>query len=228
MSSRTFKARTSHTASDPQLCGLHDITGCSQTIDGLGEVEGAIKRGDCCFYLTCLGTEAAPTAQIQRSNKKDDYDTGYRVTPSGKTRTVGRPPYTKELPIFKWQEWRCQYGCGPSSGLSPVECASERHGGGWYDVLVWEKMVHVACAASAAYLVPGQATEAHRGARTQGHGHQLAQTPESPMMDLARAGEDESEAPPPPAAKPKDDDDGEWDWLDDIGGVERFKNLDLS
>ena len=117
MSSRSFKARTSHSEHNPQICGLNDTTACSATI-GEQEVPGGIVRGQCCFYLTCRGDTAQPSAQIQRSNKKDDYETGFRVVPSGRTRTVGREPYTREMPIFKWQEWKCPKGCS----MTPVDC----------------------------------------------------------------------------------------------------------
>jgi len=132
-----------------------------------------------------LGDSAQPSAQIQRSNKKDDYDTGYRVVPSGRTRSVGKPPYTREVPIFKWQEWICPQRCGST----PVDCgkAGNGHGGGWHDVAVWEKMAHVQCAADAGYQTPWGSTTAHRGDRTKGHAHRISPVKESPLMDLGRA-----------------------------------------
>ncbi len=189
--SRSFKARTSHTADNPQLCGLGDITGCHREIDGLGQVANAIQEGDECFYLTCRGSDAQPTLQIERSAKRDDYDTLYRVTPSGKTRTVGKGAWTKQVPIFKWQEWSCDSGCRPGSGTFPAACAKIHKGGGWHDVTVWEKMVHEDCAASTGYRTPNGKVTARVGDRTRGYAHSVAKNAESPFMDLARAAESE-------------------------------------
>lgn len=192
MSSPVFKARTTHTATNPQVCGLHEVTGCSAHIDGLGDVPGAIigtdtagDLADKCFYLTCLGTDARPERQIFTSKKKDDYDTGYRVVPSGKYRTVGNGRFTYQKPIFKHQEWSCKsdFTCK----RSPVDCAAEGHMGGWRDVRTWEKMVHADCAVNATYSVPGHETDAYKGARTEGLGHELEDTFESPLEDLGRA-----------------------------------------
>lgn len=206
---RIWQATTSHSEDDPQICGLHDTTGCIGEIDGLGSVPGGIRgtdqgRDDAhdCFYLTCRGTDAAPAAQIQSSRKADDYDTGYRQTPSGKYREVGscRKGHQssadcsaakcvvgnwRNKKLWKWQEYRCASAGGVHS---PVDCENAGHsGGGWRDVLVWEKAVHAQCASDAGYVVPGRRVTAFRGARTLGYAHQVAQTPESPLMDLGRA-----------------------------------------
>jgi len=165
MSSRVFEARTSHTSVNPQICGLTEATGCSATTEDGVEVEGAILKGDMCFYLTCLGDQASPASQIQRSNKKDDYSTGYRVIPSGRTRTVGKPPFTREQIIFKWQEQ------GPD----------ER----WHDVEVWEKMVHHGCAERLGYQTPQRKTMAHKGDRTEGMNHRVKPKPISGLEELA-------------------------------------------
>jgi len=214
--SRSFKARTSHTEENPQLCGLGDITGCSREIKDLGRVTSAIQEGDECFYLTCQGTDALPALQIEKSAKRDDYDTLYRVTPSGKTRQVGKGSWTRQVPIFKWQEWRCDSGCRPGSGTFPAACAKIHKGGGWHDVTVWEKMVHEDCAAAAGYATPNGKVIAHVGARPLGLAHSVSKTAESPFMDLARAADEvpnaEVEAlPEPPAPKA----DG-LDWLDGL------------
>lgn len=198
MSSRPFPAKTTHSAADPQICGLHSVTGCVTTISGMGEVPGAIRGKDTdkrnpqfCFYLTCRGFDAKPDAQIQRGTRDDDYATGFRVVPSGKVREVGKAPYTRKVPIFKWQEWRCKDDA--TCDLPPAQCNGAGHKGGWHDVVVWEKMVHSKCAELAGFSVPDGRTEAHRGNRTEGFRHQVAEQAESPMMDLARA-LDEDEA----------------------------------
>ena len=159
MSSRSFEAKTGHTASNPQLCGLHGSTGCAS--EG---VEGAIMQGQMCFYLTCKGNEARPAYQIQKSNKRDDYSTGYRIVKTG-TRTVGKEPFTRQQPVFGWQEQR---------------------NGRWHDLVVWERMVHTLCAEEAGYVAPGDRTIANPGDRTQRHAHQVSKTPESPLKELAR------------------------------------------
>lgn len=202
MSSRTFPARTSHSVNDPQICGLHEVTSCSAQISGQ-DIPGAIKQGQQCFYLTCRGDDARPVAQIEGSNRKDDYETGFRQTPSG-SREVGhcRRKHTSQedcdnngcglgrwyrKKIYKWQEWRCQQNCG----ATPIECG-RAHAGGWHDVTVWERMVHVICAEQAGYRVPGSQTQAHRGNRTIGTAHCLSNIAESPMLDLARLMEEDT------------------------------------
>lgn len=156
MSSRVFAAKSSHRPSDPQLCGLCDITGCSP-----------IVKGEMCLYLTCLGDNARPAAQIERGEKEDNYATGFRVVPSGKKRLVSPGTrWERMVPIFKWQ----QRGQGDQ----------------WHDIVVWERLVHADCARQAGYRVSGKQTEAIRGRRTQGHAHVASAVPESPLMDLAR------------------------------------------
>ena len=172
MSSRTFKARTTHSSNDPQLCGLHEASGCCHSVeideDTSEDVPGAIIAGQECYYLTCRGDSAAPSMQIQRSNKKDGYSTGYRTIPSGKFREhKARNGTIYRKPIYKWQEQ------GPN--------------GRWHDVTVWERMVHVACAAQLGYRVSDTSTSAFRGARTQGHAHQVSETPISGLEELAAA-----------------------------------------
>ena len=170
MSSRTFKARTTHSTNDPQLCGLHEASGCCCPIEGDDGIEedvpGAIVAGQECFYLTCRGEDASPGMQIQRSNKKDGYSTGFRVIPSGRSRVFkDRRGIEHKKPIFKWQEQGSD-GC-------------------WHDVKVWERMVHVACAEKLGYQVSDTSTSAFRGARTLGHAHRVNQDAISPLEELA-------------------------------------------
>lgn len=173
MSSKSFPARTGHTPSNPQLCGLHAQSGCSNVApakDANGddieqEVPGAILKKERCFYLTCRGDQATPKSQIKSSKKADGCDTGFRIIPSGKTRTVGKAPYTRQVPIFKWQE---QAGDGR-----------------WHDLLVWEKMVHEDCAAQCGYQTPGVKGHAHRGKRTKGFAHRVNPQPIPALEELA-------------------------------------------
>ncbi|MCI0560892.1 MAG: hypothetical protein MN733_20600 [Nitrososphaera sp.] len=205
MSSRTFPAKTTHSKANPQVCGLHNVTGCDSPIDGK-PVPGAIRAGQQCFYLTCRGDDAKPATQIEGSNQKDDYETGYRQCPSGKHREVGscRRKHTSQddcdkngchlgrwyrKKIFKWQEWSCPISCG----TTPVECGRASHNGGWHDVEVWERMVHLICADQAGYSVPGGQTEAHKGSRTIGTAHRVSSVAESPLMDLGRILEDDND-----------------------------------
>lgn len=171
MSSRTFKARTTHSSTDPQLCGLRISSCCCHAVedgDETVEAPGAIVSGQECYYLTCRGTEASPGMQIQSSNKKDGYSTGYRVIPSGRHREYkDRRGIIHRKPIFKWQEQAAD-GC-------------------WHDVTVWERMVHVDCAEKLGYKVPRSRTSAFRGARTEGHAHKVAPTPISVLEELAAA-----------------------------------------
>lgn len=170
MSSKAFPARTSHTNDHPQICGLQSQSRCFASMqldegDEETDVDGAIIEGDVCFYLTCRGDQATPITQIQRSNKKDGYSTGYRTIPSGQTRTVGKPPYTRQVPIFKWQE----------------QAANQR----WHDVAVWERMVHVECAKTLGYAEPTFKGTARRGARTKGFAHRVKADPISGLEELA-------------------------------------------
>jgi hypothetical protein len=173
MSSRTFKARTTHTNTDPQLCGLHNASGCAATLafeqDGETveqEVAGAIVKDQECLYLTCRGDDANPERQIQRSNKKDGYSTGYRTIPSGRYREyTDRRGVIHKKPIFKWQE---QDGDGR-----------------WHDVKVWERMAHTDCATKLGYFVSDAHTTAFRGNRTKGHAHNVNSTPISGLEEVA-------------------------------------------
>lgn len=173
MSSRAFKARTTHSSSSPQLCGLHRASGCSHEVDGVIR-DGAIVKDQLCFYLTCLGRDARPERQIQKSNKADGYASGYRIVPDG-WRKVGRPGHERQVRTFKWQEER---------------------GGRWHDVTVWERMVHVECAAKLGYKAPGRKTSAHKGERTKGYAHQVEPEPISVLEELAVVALDPEELQP--------------------------------
>ena len=167
MSSRIFKARTTHSDSSPQICGLHASSLCAANIDGK-EVPGGIVADQECYFLTCQGDQANPAAQIQRSSKKDGYATGFRTIPSGRYKEYkDRRGIIHRKPIFKWQEQ------GPN--------------GRWHDVKVWEKMVHTSCAAKLGYFVSQSHTVAFRGNRTKGHAHSVNANPISGLEELAAA-----------------------------------------
>lgn len=157
MSSRVFKAKTSHTEESPQLCGLSGRQ---------------IQKGDECFYLTCSGDGANPERQIFASKMKDGYETGFRVVPSGRTRTIGEGTrWERQVPIYKWQELG----------------AEER----WHDIKVWEHMVLLDQAVALGYKPPHDAkgrvfrTTARKGDRTKGHGHTVNEQPISALEELA-------------------------------------------
>lgn len=157
MSSRVFKARTSHTEENPQLCGLSGRP---------------IRRGDDCFYLTCSGEGANPGRQIFASKKKDGYETGFRVIPSGRTRTIGAGTrWERQVPIYKWQQ--------------------RDEEGRWHDIKVWEHMVLLSEAVARGYRPPHDAeggifcTTARKGSRTKGYGHIVNEQPISALEELA-------------------------------------------
>ena len=110
MSSKAFPARTSHTTSNPQLCGLHEQSSCLTPIteiDSNGdeieeEVAGAIIKKEVCFYLTCRGDQAQPNQQIQSSKKADGYDKG--VATNGATLRNDIPNYTDIKPVRQFSE----------------------------------------------------------------------------------------------------------------------------
>lgn len=157
MSSRVFQAKTSHTEDNPQLCGLSGRK---------------IAKGDDCFYLTCRGDAAHPERQIFASNAKTDFETGFRVIPSGRKRTIGAGTrWEREVAVYKWQEQ------GPD----------ER----WHDIVVWEQMALVEEAVRRGYKPPldkngnPYRTVARKGDRTQGHAHMANEKPISALEELA-------------------------------------------
>jgi hypothetical protein len=48
-----FKVRTPHTDANPQICGLHEQTGCSH-----------FQEDEMAFYLVCQGNEASTASQV--------------------------------------------------------------------------------------------------------------------------------------------------------------------
>lgn len=159
MSSRVFQAKTGHTKKNPQLCGLS---------------QREIQKGDDCYYLTCRGNNANPERQIFASKEDTDFETGFRVVPSGRTRKVAvGTRFEREVPIYQWEEK------GPD--------------GRWFVCEVWERMVLLEEAQKLGYRSPTTATGktartvARKGDRTLGHAHVVSATPTSPLHDVAAA-----------------------------------------
>jgi len=176
MSSRVFKARTSHSVKRPQLCGLDD-----SPIVGQDKLPRDRKHeADDMFYLTCQGDAPEVGRQIEKSTKEDDFSTGYRTVPTGRTRVVAEGTrWERNIPIYKWQQ-RFDEAC-VSAG-----CRARESGEHWHDVTVWERLVKVTSAERLGYRVPGGRTTAMKGARTEGRLHRVDENPESPLEALAR------------------------------------------
>ena len=174
MSSPVFKAKTGHTTSKPQICGLSGRE---------------IHKGDDIFYLTCRGGEAKPQEQVVilryeekewrgRTKLKPVYsgpgDLPWRSVPSGNWRTVGEGTrWEKRVPIFKWQEEK---------------------DGVWLDVETWENAVHLDEAQALGFAIrltkTGKIarTVARKGDRTVGVAHTVGKA-ENPLLALAREAE---------------------------------------
>ena len=178
MSSPVFNAKTSHTKSKPQLCGLSGTQ---------------ISKGDNVFYLTCRGKEAKPDQQVLiaryvektwrgKTKLKPVYEgpgnLPWRSVPSGNYRTIGEGShFERRVPIFKWQEER---------------------NGVWHDVRTWENMVLADVAVEMSYQLPRtrtgkiRRTVAKKGDRTKGYAHDVGK-PENPLLALARLAPEEGE-----------------------------------
>lgn len=143
------------------------------------------------FYLTCLGRDAKPGAQIERST--DSNPTGFRVRFTGWGELLdeqGHPvkdPETGRVKLTKQFQWQRQDNAGV-----------------WVDVVVWDHAVHTACAESRGYRVPGKKMKAAPGTRVRGVFMQNGD-PESPLTAIARefmADEAGLDAPPAQAEEP--------------------------
>jgi len=234
MTSRVWPAHTGHSAADPQLCGLSVLQ---------------ISKGDHCLYLTCAGEDASPQHQIkevgeeeyqwrgrQKTRKVQETPDGtrFRSVPTGrfrcKRRTCGEEfdrwrkwchCKGKVQAIFKWQEGRPVLDDDGEQEFDSMGNPKYR----WHDVKVWEKVVLAAVADRLGYDVPKLAngefrmTQAFEGSRNIGTAHSVEDTPESQLMDLARAAmspEELGEAPPiEPTPEPEPE------------GIGRFLKLDL-
>ena len=178
--SRVFKARTSHSDGNPQLCGL---TGTP------------IQEGDYCFYLVCNGKQARPEYQIsvvrEESKKGTKYKKKIRETPDG-------------TPFFSvcTGEWETFKKANGKTGRRKVfEWQTEDPvTGARIPVKVWSNMVLASAAEKLGYRVPKTAkgkyitTTAHQGERTRGYEHRLADEAEPAMVTVAKAALSDEEA----------------------------------
>jgi hypothetical protein len=111
--------------------------------------------------------------QVFRSGKDSNYESGYRVVVAGEVplfRDNGTPllRYGKQVVqrTFKWQK----------------EGAD-----GFHDVVVWDHMVHTACAARLGFALNQREGIARKGSRTEGRHNVTAPVAESPLEALSRA-----------------------------------------
>jgi hypothetical protein len=180
MSSRVFKARTGHSPSNPQLCGL------TQT---------PIQEGDYCFYLVCSGKSARPEYQISVVREEvvagRNYKKKIRENPQGQTffsvftgawETFTKPNgKTGKRRVYEWQTE------DPKTGAR-------------IPVVVWSNMVLATSAEVLGYSVPMNAkgkyitTKAHQGDRTKGFEHKSAKEAEPAMVTIAKAALSDEEA----------------------------------
>jgi hypothetical protein len=195
MSSRVFKARTAHTAENPQICGLTDVE---------------ISEGDWCFYLVCGGDKAKPEFQVRVVREEE---TTYR----GRKRTKKIHETPKAIPcrveggrtIYadKWHnvctgQWEVYEKPDGSKGRRKVFewQIEDPDTGARYPVEVWSNMVLASAAEKLGYHVLKDAkgryrtTVAHQGDRTQGHEHRIADEAEPAMVTLAKAAMSPEEA----------------------------------
>jgi hypothetical protein len=176
MSSRVFKARTGHTDSNPQLCGL---------------TQAPIQEGDWCFYLVCKGTSARPEWQISVVREETTKGRGGRSFTKKIRETPDGQPF---FSVFtgNWETYKKADG---STGRRRVyEWQTEdAQTGARIPVLVWSNMVLASAAEKLGYKVPMNAkgkyitTQAHQGDRTRGFEHQAAKEAEPAMVTIAKA-----------------------------------------
>ena len=179
MSSRVFEAKTGHTESKPQLCGLSN---------------NPISKGDQIMYLVCRGEDARPEYQIKvtREEKK-------QVTYRGRPKTIFEKDYGmddgkrfrsvfggwqmnhdtgKREKIFTWQEYKGLDADGEEI-WNPVKC--------------WSHIVFAQIAADLGYEVrcnkkgKWKTTTARDGDRAIGSEHTIDAEGENAMEVLARA-----------------------------------------
>ena len=182
MSSRVFKARTSHSEGNPQLCGLSSTP---------------IQEGDYCFYLVCSGQSARPEYQISvvreeetkgRNGKK--YSKKIRENPQGQ----------QFFSVFTGQWETFKKANGKTGKRRVYEWQTENAEGARIPVVVWSNMVLASAAETLGYSVPKNAkgtyitTKAHVGDRTRGFEHQSAQEAEPAMVTIAKAALSDEEA----------------------------------
>lgn len=225
MSSRVFKARTSHTDSNPQLCGL---TGTP------------INEGDWCFYLVCKGNKARPDYQITVVREEEHKGFGGRKYTKKIRETPDGQPF---FSVFTGQ-WETYKKANGDTGRRRVyEWQTEDpKTGARIPVVVWSNMVLASAAEKLGYKVPKNAkgkyitTQAHVGDRTRGFEHRDAKEAEPAMVTVAKAAlsdeeagivppkEDNPEPTPEPEKASEDSDDA--DLAAALGiSVEQFRAL---
>jgi hypothetical protein len=185
MSSRVFKATTSHTATNPQLCGL---TGTP------------IVEGDWCFYLVCAGKDARPEFQINVVREEEYTYRGRKQTRKIRETPDGRPFFS----VFTGEWETYTKPDGTQGKRRKYEWQTENAQGARIPVTVWSNMVLASAAEKLGYNVPRNGkgkfitTKAHKGDRTVGFEHRHGEE-EPAMVTIAKAAlsdEDAGVVPP--------------------------------
>lgn len=182
MSSRVFKARTGHTESIPQLCGL---------------TQAPIQEDDYCLYLVCRGTAARPDYQITVVREEVTKGRGGRTY----TKNVRETPDGQAFFSVFTGQWETYKKADGSTGRRRVyEWQTEDANGNRIPVVVWSNMVLADAAEKLGYNVGKNTkgnyvtTQAHRGDRTVGFEHQTAKEAEPAMVTVAKAALDDEAA----------------------------------
>jgi len=181
MSSRVFKARTSHSDANPQLCGL---------------TQAPIQEDDWCFYMVCSGKSARPEYQISVVREEE-----YTYRGKKRQRKIRETPDGKQFFSVFTGAWETYKKADGSTGRRRVyEWQTENSEGARIPVLVWSNMVLASSAEKLGYSVPMNAkgkyitTKAHVGDRTTGYEHQNAPEAEPAMVTIAKAALDDEAA----------------------------------
>lgn len=174
MSSRVFKATTSHSDANPQLCGLSTTP---------------IKEGDWCFYLVCAGKDARPEFQISVVREEE-----YSYRGRKQSRKVRETPDGRQFfSVFtgEWEEFTKADGTKGKRRVYEWQ-VEDPSTGARIPVTVWSNMVLASAAEKLGYVVPKNGkgkfitTKAHKGDRTKGFEHRLGEE-EPAMVTIAKA-----------------------------------------
>ena len=192
MSSRVFKARTGHTESNPQICGLSGRE---------------IAQDDPILYLVCRGNDARPEYQV-KVTREESKQVEYR----GRKRKVTERDYGTD----DGTEFRNVFGgwqTNPKTGQrEKVFEWQQKIGDSWHPVETWSHIVLAQVAADLGYDVRTKKngkwamTRAHEGDRAVGNEHSVASESINAMEELARAActpEELGLVPPKPKAEAK-------------------------
>jgi hypothetical protein len=182
MSSPVFPARTSHTDSNPQLCGL---TGAH------------IMEKDDCLFLVCDGQSARPEYQVCQIDTVEYKDSRGR----NRSRKVYESKQGRPFRCTWTGEWETYEKADGKKGRRRIyEWQVEGANGSMIPVDVWSNMVHASSALELGFELRTNAkgevvkTKAFKGDRTQGREHALAAEAENPLLTLAKAGLTDEEA----------------------------------